>query len=260
MFRFSTNGREPSAGDLATAEPAEGVDGPAPAPATVVRPEPGDGMVHVRAVPVAATTDRCVGARAVPAEAGTHRSGTGGARRLADLGLPAHLVPPDGGLFPLVTLLESLPPSRLPVLRDGDDVAVVALESGADDEPATRVADELDAAGQPVAEDHLHVLAWPADADPRRARHAVDDLVATLASLRPRLVLLRTTPDCPPTIAFTACRAMPAAQLDLHGVQRSHRPASPLGWGAPVAFLDGRRAWPALIAAVLADHLVGGIG
>jgi hypothetical protein len=99
---------------------------------------------------------------------------------------------------------------------------------------------------------------------PRHRRRAsggrgLSDLVHRIDDLRARLVLLRTTPDCPPTVAYAACRRLPAALLDLCDVQVSRRPAAPLGWGSPIAFVDGRRACSALIAAVLADHLAGGV-
>ena len=183
-----------------------------------------------------------------------------GRRTLVDLGLPDHLSPPDGGLFPLVALLESLPPARIPAMGAGDRVAVVTLGDAARrDDPAARTSETLDEDGHAIGDDDILVFAWIEETERRRARSNMMELTTTIEDLRPQLVLLRTTPDCTPTLAYTACRALPNAQLDLCGVQTSHRPAAPLGWGAPIAFVDGRRAWPALLAAVLADHLAGGV-
>lgn len=184
-----------------------------------------------------------------------------GRHTLAALGLPEHLTPPDGGLFPLIALLESLPPARIPTLRAGDRVAVVTLgDAVRRDNPAARLSEALEEDGHPVGTDDVAVFAWIEESDRHRARINLRELVTTIEELRPRLLFIRTTPDCTPTLAYTACRSLPQAQLDLCGVQASHHPAAPLGWGAPIVFVDGRRAWPSLLAAVFADHLAGGVG
>ena len=234
------------------------LDEPIGDPIDLTSGEP-DGF-RVRTLPMDDRDRVGVGRQLVPATAPRHRRRPTGGRALIDLGLPEHLAPPDGGLFPLLTLLESLPPSRLPALREQDHVAVVVLG----DEPRSTttpdlVGDLLDEAGHPVPAEHVHVVPWTVQDDRRRARRDADEVVARVDDLPARLVLLRTTPDCPPTTAYAACRRLPTAQLDLCDVQVSRRPAAPLGWGSPIAFVDGRRASAALIAAVLADHLAGGV-
>lgn len=215
---------------------------------------------RVRTLPMDDRDRVGVSRQLVPATAPRQRRRASDGRGLSDLGLPEHLSPPDGGLFPLLTLLESLPTARLPALREQDHVAVVTL--GDDPRCGTTpdlVVDMLDEAGHPLAAEQVHVVPWALGDDRRQSRRAADELVGRIDDLRARLVLLRTTPDCPPTIAYAACRRLPAAQLDLCDVQVSRRPAAPLGWGSPIAFVDGRRACSALIAAVLADHLAGGV-
>lgn len=215
---------------------------------------------HVRLLPaMAGVDDRRAAVPALPSVGYEQRSPARPVRRLADLGLPAHLTPPDGGLFPLIALLEAVPAPKIPSLRSGDSVVVVTLDvPGCDDDASPQVAEELELAGHPPADDQLQVLTWPTPDDPRRARRAVEDLLAEISAVNPRLTLLRTTPDASATSAYTACRAIPAVQLDLHHVQVSRHPAAALAWGAPIAFLDGRVSSPTLIAAVLVDHLSGG--
>jgi len=215
---------------------------------------------RVRTLPVDDRDRVGVSRQLVPATAPRHRRRPAGGPALSDLGLPEHLAPPDGGLFPLLTLLESVPTTRLPTLRERDHVAVVTLGDGPrGGTTPDLIVDMLDEAGHAVPGEQIHLLPWTIQDDRRRARREADELVARVDELRARLVLLRTTPDCPPTAAYAACRRFPTAQLDLCDVQVSRRPAAPLGWGSPIAFVDGRPASSALIAAVLADHLAGGV-
>ena len=188
---------------------------------------------------------------------------------LRELGLPDHLVPPEGGIFPLLNLLERAPQPRLPKLRAGDEVLVVtvgcataARASARQPDPAA-VAEETSrtfaAAGLDLPEDQVIALRWPQEDDEHRTVAAERALAASVAAQRARIELIRIEADCPPTVAYAVCRALPMAQLHLLDVLRAHRPAAPLGWGAPIAFLDGRRSSPAVIAAVLADRLAGGV-
>lgn len=182
---------------------------------------------------------------------------------LRGIGLPEHLVPPRGGIFTLLSLLERAPAARLPTVRPGDKVAVVAVAhpDGARGSVAdtAELADDVRRAlagdDAELDEDNVHVFAWPGEEDPR----AEAALVEAVRSLRARLELLAVHPDCPGTTAYAACRSLPSAQLYLTGVLGAQRPAAPLGWGAPVAFVDGRRASPAVLAALFADRLAGGV-
>jgi hypothetical protein len=200
---------------------------------------------------------------------GDTRSTVGGPSvDLRGLGLPEHLLPPDGGVFPLLALLEAMPQARLPSLRAGDDVVVVTVDPHfvgrcdpdaalSPEAVAAEVAQALGDSGLNIDPAHVCVMAWPCDDDHRRTTRA--ELVEEVRARRARLEFLFTEPDCPPTTAYAACRSLPSTQLYLTGVLRSRRPAAPLGWGAPVAFVDGRRAWPAVLAAVFADRLAGGV-
>lgn len=224
------------------------------------------GCWHVRPVPPAETPRPSPALRHEP-ELRRHRPAEAPERvDLRGIGLPDHLVPPKGGIFALLTQLERMPPPRLPSLRPGDEVAVVILQGseahrGGSDPAAVgaEVRRALVGQGAELGDEQLHVFEWPVDDDPVTARRTESALVEQVRSLRARLEFIAVHPDCAATVAYAACRAMPGAQLYLTGVLGAQRPAAPLGWGAPVAFVDGRPASPAVLAAVLADRLAGGV-
>ncbi|HTN99912.1 MAG TPA: hypothetical protein VL068_04485 [Microthrixaceae bacterium] len=171
---------------------------------------------------------------------------------LASLGLPEYLTPPDGDLYSLLSLLDSMPMPHLPALRPGDDVLVVTLGASYrdSDDVARRVESELADVGRLLDLASLRVEPWPEDLSGREERQAVAEISLAVAASRPRVVMLHTTPDCTPTRAYLACRSLPGVQLDLWGVIDAARPAAALSWGAPVAFVDGRPSTPDLWAAV----------
>ncbi len=185
---------------------------------------------------------------------------------LRSIGLPEHLVPPEGGIFALLSLLERTPSARLPSLRPGDEIAVVTVESngnlGSVGDPAELLGDvrrSLAGNAADLDDDNVHLFTWPAEVDDIGVNDAEAALVEQIRSLRARVEFLVIHPDCPGSIAYAACRALPTAQLYLTGVLAAERPAAPLSWGAPVAFVDGRPANPAVLAAILADRLAGGV-
>lgn len=185
---------------------------------------------------------------------------------LRAIGLPDHLVPAGGGVFALLSLLERTPSPRVPSLRPGDEIAVVTVEPdsqrGSIGDTAELLGDlrrSLAGHGAELDDDSLHLFTWPTEVDELGVTTAEVQLVAQLRSLRARLEFLVIHPDCPGPIAYAACRALPTAQLYLTGMLAAERPAAPLSWGAPVAFVDGRPANPAVLAAIFADRLAGGI-
>lgn len=186
---------------------------------------------------------------------------------LAGIGVPEHLIPQRGGVFALLDLLERAPSPRLPSMRPGDEVVVVTVEplSGhaGSHVGLTDVVDGVTRClwGHGAATDpsHVRVFAWPTSNEPDQNAAEELALVNQVRSLRARVELLAIHPDCPGTVAYPACRAVPSAQLYLTGVRGAARPAAPLGWGAPIAFVDGRRSSPAVLAAIFADRLAGGV-
>jgi len=185
---------------------------------------------------------------------------------LHSIGLPEHLVPPEGGIFSLLSLLERLPSARLPALRPSDEIAVVTVASdghrGSVLEPAELLTDIrrcLTGHAADLDDDDVHLFTWPTEADDIGVDDAEAALVQQVRSLRARVELLVIHPDCAGPIAYAACRALPTAQLYLTGMLAAERPAAPLSWGAPVAFVDGRPANPAVLAAIFADRLAGGV-
>ena len=184
------------------------------------------------------------------------------AATLSSLGLPEHLTPSDGGGLPeLLTLLDLLPNSRMPTFRHGDEILVLTtgLHSSSAEQVATSVIAEFAAAGQPVGHATVRVESWPTAREVSTLRTASTDSRGSKGGGRPRSILLRTSPDCSPPTAYRICRSVPGIRLDLWGVQSAERPAAPLAWGAPVAFIDGRPAHSELWAAILADRLAGGV-
>jgi hypothetical protein len=225
------------------------------------------GCWHVRPVP-SCEPGRATAPLRPDHELRRHRpAGAGEQADLRSIGLPEHLVPPRGGIFALLTQLERMPPARLPSLRPGDQVTVVAVRSGdghrapPGDRPslAGDVRRVLGGLGTELEDDAVHLFDWPVEDDPIGAAAAEADLVERVRSLRARIDFVAVHPDCAATIAYAACRALPTAQLYLTGVLSAVQPAAPLGWGAPIAFVDGRPATPAVLAAVLADRLAGGV-
>ena len=178
---------------------------------------------------------------------------------MSSLGLPEHLLPPEGGgLAELLALLDLLPAPKLPAYRHGDEILVLTFgpHSSSAEQVVTSITTEFAAAGHPVGHATVRVEPWP-------SAHELTDGRATSAGTRgagrPRSVLLRTSPDCPPSTAYRICRSVPGIRLDLWGVRTADRPAAALAWGAPVAFIDGRPARSELWAAILADRLAGGV-
>ena len=177
---------------------------------------------------------------------------------LSSLGLPEHLLPPDGGgLAELLALLDLLPSPKLPAYRHGDEILVLTFgpHSTSAEQVATSITTEFAEAGHPVGHATVRVEPWPSARELPASRATSSD--ATRG--RPRSVLLRTSPDCPPSTAYRICRSVPGVRLDLWGVRTADRPAAALAWGAPVAFIDGRPARSELWAAILADRLAGGV-
>ncbi len=186
------------------------------------------------------------------------------AATLAALGLPEHLMPPErGGLPELLALLDLLPTPKLPTYRHGDEVLVLTFgpHTSSTEQVVSSITTEFAAAGHPVDQATVRVEPWPAarESGARESGAGSANGAEAGGRGRPRSVLLRTSPDCPPATAYRICRSVPGVLLDLWGVRTADRPAAALAWGAPVAFVDGRPARSELWAAILADRLAGGV-
>ena len=196
--------------------------------------------------------------RPVPLQSRGSTPGRAHDATLLSLGLPEHLLPPDGGgLAELLALLDLLPSPKLPAYRHGDEILVLTFgpHSTSAEQVATSITTEFAGAGHPVGHATVRVEPWPSALEFAASRTTSGQS----ASGRPRSVLLRTSPDCPPSTAYRICRSVPGVRLDLWGVRTADRPAAALAWGAPVAFIDGRPAGSELWAAILADRLAGGV-
>lgn len=219
-------------------------------------PIPDDAADHTSLYPMATV-------RPVPLQsrASTHGHAQD-ATTLSSLGLPEHLMPPDGGGLPeLLALLDLLPSPKLPAYRHGDEILVLTFgpHSASAEQVTSSVTTEFAAAGHPVGHATVRVEPWPTARELSTDRATSTDAGGPTARHRPRSVLLRTSPDCPPPTAYRICRSVPGVRLDLWGVRTADRPAAALAWGAPVAFIDGRPARSELWAAILADRLAGGV-